>query len=122
MNVNENNCQSEVKKFNSKTAAITSASEPVRASASICVLKQTAVVNWVAERIVDQKVHSFTHWKLFTMVSGLKRTFMWKTEAADGSVAVQFLGTSIDIMVKLSACLYAASCSRIAAKINEHLI
>ena len=122
MNVDEDNCQPEVKKSNSKAAATTSASEPVRAPAFICMLEQAAVANWVAEKIVDQKVHDLTHWKLFTMVLGLKRTFMWKTEAADGSVAVQFFGISIGTMVELPAHLYATSCSKITAKVNECLV
>ena len=37
-------------------------------------------------------------------------------------MAVQFFDINIDIIIKLPAHLYAASCSRIAAKINEHLI
>ena len=75
MDVDENNCQPEVKKFNSKAVAATPASEPVRAPASACVLEQAAVANQVAERIADQEVHSLTHQELFTMVPGLKRTF-----------------------------------------------
>ena len=47
---------------------------------------------------------------------------MWKTEAADDSVTVQFFDISISITIELPACLYATSCSRIAAKINKHLI
>ena len=43
--MNENNCQPEVKKSNSKTAVIIPASEPVRASASVCMLKQAAIAN-----------------------------------------------------------------------------
>ena len=39
MNVNENNCQSEVKKFNSRIAVVTPVSEPVRVSAFTHVLK-----------------------------------------------------------------------------------
>ena len=45
MNVNENNCQSEVKKFNSKAVAITPVSGPVKAPASAHVLEQAAVAN-----------------------------------------------------------------------------
>ena len=45
MNVDEDNCQPEIKKFNSKAAAVTPASEPVRAPAFTCVLKQAAVAN-----------------------------------------------------------------------------
>ena len=37
-------------------------------------------------------------------------------------MAVQFLDTSIGTTVGLPACLYAASCSRIAAKVNECLV
>ena len=51
--MNENNCQPEIKKSNSKTAATTSVSESVRASASACVLKQAAVTNQVTEKIKD---------------------------------------------------------------------
>ena len=47
---------------------------------------------------------------------------MQKTEAADGFITVQFLGISIDIIVELSAHLYAASCLRITVKINECLV
>ena len=122
MNVNENNCQPEVKKSNSKAAATTPVSEPVRAPASTCVLEQAAVANQVTERIADQKVHSFTHQELFTMVPGLKRTFTQKTEAADGFMAMQFLGTSIGTAVGLPAHLYVTSCSRITAKVNGHLV
>ena len=35
---------------------------------------------------------------------------------------MQFFGINIDIMIELPAYLYTASCLRIAAKINEHLI
>ena len=76
MNVNEDNCQSEVKKSNSKTAVITSASEPVRVPVSAHMLKQAAVANQIAEKIADQKICDFTYQKLFTMVSDLKRTFI----------------------------------------------
>ena len=122
MNVDENNCQPEVKKSNSKAVTVTPVSEPVKASAFTCMLEQAAVANWVIERIVNQKVCGLTHWELFIMVPGLKRTFMWKTEAADDSVAVQFLGISIDTTVGLPACLYTASCSRITAKVNGYLV
>ena len=122
MNMNEDNCQPEIKKSNSKTAATTPASESVRAPVSACMMEQAAVANWVTERIADQKIHSLTHWELFTIVSGLKRTFMWKTEAADDSVTVQFFDINIDTTGKLPACLYTASCFRIAVKINKHLI
>ena len=47
---------------------------------------------------------------------------MWKTEAVDGFVIMQFFDISIDITVELPAHLYATSCSKIAAKVNEHLI
>ena len=53
MNVNENNCQSEVKKFNSKAAVITPVSEPVRALVSAYMLKQAAVANQITEKITD---------------------------------------------------------------------
>ena len=56
------------------------------------------------------------------MVPDLKRTFMWKTETADDFITVQFFDISINITIKLPACLYAALCSRIAVKINECLI
>ena len=56
------------------------------------------------------------------MVSGLKRIFMQKTEAVNNSVTVQFLDISINIIIKLPAYLYATLYSKIAAKINEHLI
>ena len=39
MNVNENNCQFEIKKFNSKAAVITPVLNPVRTSASAYILK-----------------------------------------------------------------------------------
>ena len=45
MNVDKNNCQPEIKKFNGKAAVTTSVSEPVRISAFACVLKQAAVAN-----------------------------------------------------------------------------
>ena len=35
---------------------------------------------------------------------------------------IQFFNISINITVKLSACLYIILCSKIAAKINEYLI
>ena len=47
---------------------------------------------------------------------------MWKTETADDFMTVQFFSISINITIRLSAHLYAASYFRIAAKINEHLI
>ena len=47
---------------------------------------------------------------------------MWKTEAADDSVTVQFFNISIDIMIELPACLYATSYSRITVKVNKCLI
>ena len=122
MNVNEDNCQPKVKKSNSKTAVITPVSEPVRAPVSAHIMKQAAVANQITEKIVNQKIYDFTHQKLFTMVSGLKRTFTQKTEAADDFITVQFFDISIGITVELPAHLYAASCSRIAAKINECLI
>ena len=56
------------------------------------------------------------------MILDLKRTFTQKIEAADNSITVQFFNININITVKLPAHLYAASCSKIAAKINEHLI
>ena len=59
---------------------------------------------------------------MFTIVSNLKRTFIWKTEAADSFITVQFFNININIIIELSAHLYAALCSKIAAKINEHLI
>ena len=71
---------------------------------------------------MNQKIYSFTHWKLFIMISDLKRTFMWKIEAVDDSITVQFLDISIDITVELPVYLYVTSCLRIAAKINEYLI
>ena len=43
--MNENNCQLKIKKFNSKTAVITSVSESVRALVSAYVIKQAAVAN-----------------------------------------------------------------------------
>ena len=45
MNVNENNCQSEIKKSNNKTAATTSVSESVRAPASAYMLEQAVIAN-----------------------------------------------------------------------------
>ena len=47
---------------------------------------------------------------------------MQKTEVVDDFITVQFFDISIDIIIKLSAHLYAALCSRIAVKINECLI
>ena len=47
---------------------------------------------------------------------------MWKTEAADDSVTVQFLDININITVELPAYLYATLCSRIAVKVNKYLI
>ena len=122
MNVNEDNCQLKVKKFNSKTATITPVLKPVRAPVSACMMKQAAVANWVIKRIADQEIHSFTHQKLFTMVFDLKKTFMWKTETADGFMTVQFFNISINTTIKLPAHLYVVLCFRIAAKINEYLI
>ena len=43
--MNEDNCQSKVKKFNSKTIVITSTSELIKISVFIYVLEQAAVVN-----------------------------------------------------------------------------
>ena len=37
-------------------------------------------------------------------------------------MTVQFFDISINITIKLPACLYAVLCSKITAKINEHLI
>ena len=45
INVDEDNCQSEIKKFNSKAAAATSVSKPVKVPVSACVLEQAAVAN-----------------------------------------------------------------------------
>lgn len=56
------------------------------------------------------------------MIFGLRKTFTQKTEAVNDSVTVQFLNISINIIIGLPAHLYATSCSKIAAKINEHLI
>ena len=56
------------------------------------------------------------------MISDLKKTFMWKTEAADDFIIMQFFNININITVELSAYLYAVLCSKIAVKINEHLI
>ena len=120
--MDEDNCQPEIKKFNSKAVATTPVSEPVRAPAFAHVLKQVTVANQIAEKIVNQKIHSFTHQKLFIIVSGLKRTFTQKTEAADDFMIMQFLNINIDITVELPAHLYATSCSRITAKINEYLV
>ena len=61
INVNKDNCQFEVKKFNSKTAITISTSELVRAPVFTCMMEQAAVANWIAEKIADQKIHSFTH-------------------------------------------------------------
>ena len=47
---------------------------------------------------------------------------MWKTEAADDFIIMQFFNINIDIMIELSAHLYATLCLKIAAKINECLI
>ena len=122
INVDEDNCQPEVKKFNSKTVTVTSVSEPVKAPASTCMLKQAAVANQIAEKIVNQKVCDFIYQKLFIIISNLKRIFMWKTEAVDDFMTVQFFNININITVELFACLYTTSCSKIAAKINECLI
>ena len=53
IDVNEDNYQSEIKKFNSKIAVITFVSESVRVSVFTCVLKQAAVANQIAEKIVN---------------------------------------------------------------------
>ena len=53
MNVNENNCQPKVKKFNSKTVTAIFTSESVRTFISVCVIKQAAVVNQITKKIVN---------------------------------------------------------------------
>ena len=45
MNVNEDNCQSEIKKSNSKAAATTFILESIKASVSAHMLEQAAVAN-----------------------------------------------------------------------------
>ena len=45
MNMNENNCQPEIKKFNGKTVTATSVLKPVRILASAYMLEQAAVAN-----------------------------------------------------------------------------
>ena len=75
MNVNEDNYQSKVKKFNGKAVIVTPASKPVRTPAFTHMLKQATIANQIIKKIADQEVHSLTHQKLFIMIPDLKRIF-----------------------------------------------